>query len=182
VKNPAEHEPALQVPSHRTAHPPQFAGSLCVLTHDFAQLVRLPLPAVHVPSMHKSLTSHLFPSLHGVPSTTGGLEHAPVAGSHVPASWQESAAVHVTCFTGRHVPVPSQDSVLLQRFPSLQDAPAAATGFEQTPVLGSQVPFVWQSVGEGHSTASDFLHEPPLHWAMSQRLPSLHVTPSAMGA
>jgi hypothetical protein len=39
----------------------------------------------HAPFKHASPAVHAFPSLHDVPFPTGGLLHAPVAGSQVPA-------------------------------------------------------------------------------------------------
>jgi hypothetical protein len=35
-------------------------------------------------------------SLHAVPSALFGFEHAPVVGSHVPATWHSSSAVQTT--------------------------------------------------------------------------------------
>jgi hypothetical protein len=45
------------------------------------------LPPTHVPPWHVSVCVQALPSLHVVPSGAAGLEHAPVAGSHVPATW-----------------------------------------------------------------------------------------------
>jgi hypothetical protein len=42
---------------------------------------------VHTPATHVSLCVHALSSLHVVPSGSAGLEHAPVIGSHVPATW-----------------------------------------------------------------------------------------------
>src|SRR5437870_2230688 len=67
-----------------------------------AQATRL-LP-VHVPAWHASVCVQALPSLHVVPSGAAGLEHAPVDGSHVPATWHASAAVHVTGLAPVHTP------------------------------------------------------------------------------
>jgi hypothetical protein len=44
------------------------------------------LAPTHAPAWHVSLCVQALPSLHAVPLGFGGFEHAPVAGSHVPAS------------------------------------------------------------------------------------------------
>jgi hypothetical protein len=48
---------------------------------------RTGLVPVHVPDWQLSVCVHALPSLHAVPSATGGFEHAPVLGLHVPAAW-----------------------------------------------------------------------------------------------
>jgi hypothetical protein len=53
-------------------------------------------PPVHAPDWHESPLVHESPSLHALPSAFGGLEHAPVAGLHVPATWHWSDAVQLT--------------------------------------------------------------------------------------
>jgi hypothetical protein len=50
------------------------------------------LEPVHVPPWQESVCVHALPSLHAVPFAAGGFEQAPVAGSHVPATWQPSDA------------------------------------------------------------------------------------------
>ena len=45
------------------------------------------VPLVHVPAWHVSPAKQRFPVLHTVPFTSGGFEHAPVAGEHVPTPW-----------------------------------------------------------------------------------------------
>jgi hypothetical protein len=50
--------------------------------------------------------------------------------------------VQTTGFAPAHVPF-WQESVCVHAFPSLQGAPLAATGLEQIPELGSQVPATW---------------------------------------
>ena len=83
-----------------------------------------------------------LPSLQVVPFAAAGLEHCPVAGLQVPATWHWSAAVHVTGFDPAQLPL-WHVSVCVQAFPSLHAVPFVATGFEQTPVDVLQVPAVW---------------------------------------
>src|SRR2546427_12464807 len=54
-----------------------------------------PIKGVHIPAWQLS-NVHRLPSLQAVPSGAGGLEHWPVAGSHVPGTWARSHAVHTT--------------------------------------------------------------------------------------
>jgi hypothetical protein len=67
------------------------------------------------------------------------LEQAPLFGSHVPATWQASLAVHTTGLAPTHAP-DWHASVSVHALPSLQPVPFEASGFEQTPDDGSQVP------------------------------------------
>ena len=83
-----------------------------------------------------------LPSLQDVPSAAFGLEHVPVAGLQVPATWHWSLAEHTTGFDPVQVP-DSQVSLCVQALPSLQDVPSAAFGLEQVPVAGLQVPATW---------------------------------------
>src|SRR6185312_9627473 len=53
--------------------------------------------AVHTPLVQVEVVSQaLLPGAHAVPSTAFGLEQLPEEGSHVPATWQASSAVHTT--------------------------------------------------------------------------------------
>ena len=45
------------------------------------------LDPVHVPLSHASLCVHALPSLQVAPFAASGFEHAPLVGSHVPATW-----------------------------------------------------------------------------------------------
>jgi hypothetical protein len=83
-----------------------------------------------------------FPSEQVVPSGATGAEHFPLTWSHVPATWHWSNAVHVTVVPGVHTPALHM-SLESQALPSLQNVPSVASGFEQTPVVGSQVPMTW---------------------------------------
>ena len=86
---------------------------------------------------------------------------APVFGSHVPATWQESAGGHEMGFVPVQVPA-TQANEVSQRFALLlQLVPSATTGLVQVPEVGSQVPAVWHwSVG-AHVTGFDPTHAPP---------------------
>ena len=66
-----------------------------------------PLPFVStILPMNEALGSNVF-WLVGFASHPGitGFEHTPVAGSHVPALWHASSAVHVTAGPDAHAPV-----------------------------------------------------------------------------
>lgn len=69
------------------------------------------------------------------------LEHAPLIGSHVPAVWQESLAVHVTAVPAQAPPVHA--SFVVHGFPSLQLVPSGAVELEQLPVEGLHAPATW---------------------------------------
>jgi hypothetical protein len=70
---------------------------------------------------------HALPSLHDVPSGAAGFEHAPVAGSHVPATWQASCAAHATGLAPTHAPA-WHASACVHALPSLHDVPFGAFG------------------------------------------------------
>jgi hypothetical protein len=108
----------------------------------------------------------------------GGLEHAPVPGSHVPAVWQESLATHVTGVPPQAPPW--QASPVVHALPSLHVVPFAAAGFEHAPLVGSQVPATWQASLAVHVTGFPPVHVPLWHESLCvQALPSLHVVPFA---
>src|SRR5262249_35727137 len=81
---------------------------------------------------------------HGSPSSQaiGVPEQVPVAGSHVPAVWHWSDAVQTTGFVPTQVPA-WQESLWVQASPSVQAVPSSRTGFEHTPLVGSQMPAPW---------------------------------------
>jgi hypothetical protein len=114
---------------------------------------------VHVPLWHASDSVQALPSLQAVPFGLAGFEQRPVAGAHVPASWQESLAGHATEFDPVHTPF-WHASDCVQAFPSLQAAPFAFVGFEQTPVAGAHVPASWQESLAGHAMGFDPVHTP----------------------
>jgi hypothetical protein len=137
------------------------------------------LPPVRVPFSHVSVCVHAFPSLHAVPFAATGFEHAPVDGLHVPAPWHWSLAAQVTGLLPVHVPF-WHVSVFVHALPSLQVVPLAATGLEQVPVPGSQVPAVWQESEAVQVTGLLPVQVP--FWQVSvfvHALPSLQVVPLA---
>jgi hypothetical protein len=98
---------------------------------------------VQTPAWQLSLWVQGLLSLHGVPLLAGGLEHIPVPGLHVPATWHWSIAVHEPGFDPTHVPFPSQ-AYVRHWFDPLQVVPTFAGGLEQMPVVASHVPATWQ--------------------------------------
>jgi hypothetical protein len=106
-------------------------------------------------------------------------EQAPLVGSHVPATWQESLAVHVTGLAPTHAPA-WQLSLCVQALPSLHAVPFAAAGLEHCPVVESHVPATWQESLAVQVTGLAPTHAPA--WQLSlcvQALPSLHDVPFA---
>jgi hypothetical protein len=105
------------------------------------------------------------------------LEHAPVDGSQVPATWHASLAVHVTGFEPAHAPA-WHVSVFVHALPSLQAVPSGAAGFEQAPVEGLHVPATWQASLAVHVTGFEPAHTPAWHVSVCvHALPSLHAVP-----
>src|SRR6185295_19275439 len=81
------------------------AGSQTPATWHWSDAVHCTgLAPVQTPDWHVSICVHLLLSLHAVPSAATGFEHAPVAGSHMPATWHWSDAAHWTGFPPVHVP------------------------------------------------------------------------------
>src|SRR5207247_1501312 len=78
---------------------------------------------------------HALPSLHAVPLVAFGFEQVPFAGSHMPATWHWSLAVHTTGLEPVHTPV-WHVSVCVQALPSLHEVPSGVLGFVQVPVAG----------------------------------------------
>jgi len=97
---------------------------------------------VHTPLWQVSVCVQALPSLQALPLVFGGLEHVPVVGEQVPATWHWSEAVQATGLLPAQTPL-WQVSVCVQALPSLQVLPLAFAGFEHVPVAGSQVPAVW---------------------------------------
>jgi len=135
---------------------------------------RTGVPA-HIPAWHVSPVVQALPSLQIVPLAATGFEQLPVAGSQVPARWHWSDAGHVTAVP---VQVPAwQVSPAVHALPSLQAVPLAATGLEQVPVAGSQVPARWHWSDAGQATGVP-LQTPALQVSpVVQRLPSEHRLP-----
>jgi len=97
---------------------------------------------VHAPLWHVSVWVHASPSLQVAPFGLAGLEHVPVAGLHVPASWHWSEAAHTTGLAPVQVPA-RQVSLCVQALPSSQVLPFGFSGLEHVPVAGLQVPAAW---------------------------------------
>ena len=151
----ATHAPdALQVPPHAPAEqpvpdaatgfehppvPPSPELQVPARWHASDAVQVTGAPALQLPPWHESPAVHAFPSLQVVPFEATGFEHAPLEGSHVPAVWHASNAVHVSGVPPTHVP-PWQASDWVQAFPSLQLVPLAATGLEHVPLVGLHVP------------------------------------------
>jgi len=100
---------------------------------------QLAAPGTQAPAMHMSPAVHMLPSSHEAPSALAGFEQAPLDGSQVPARWHWSAAPQTTGFAPVQTPA-WQLSDCVQALPSLQEAPSASAGFEQSPLAGSQTP------------------------------------------
>jgi hypothetical protein len=56
------------------------------------------------PFVQTSVIVQTLPSLHRLPFALGGVEHAPVPGLHVPASWHCEIATHATGLAPVHAP------------------------------------------------------------------------------
>jgi len=132
---------------------------------------------VHVPAWQMSVCVQALPSLHNVPSVAIGFEQLPVAGSHVPATWHWSLAVHVMGLEPVQTPV-WHVSVCVQALASSHAVPFGAFGFEQAPVAGSHVPATWHWSLAVHVTGLEPVHVPA--WQLSvcvHASPSLHAVP-----
>ena len=69
---------------------------------------------MHVPERQVSVRVQALASLQAVPLGAVGFEHTPVAGSHVPATWHASEAIHAT---------PVQDRLTLPETSTSRRAP-----------------------------------------------------------
>src|SRR5439155_1657492 len=114
----------VHVPAGQETVPVQALPSLQVAPSGFAGLEHVPVagsqvPAawhwsdgarttgvvpVHAPARQVSVRVQAVPSWQAAPSGFAGLEHVPVAGSQVPATWHWSAAAQTTGFVPVHVP------------------------------------------------------------------------------
>src|SRR5438094_2245590 len=155
-----------------------WAASLHVLLHSGPLAHGSPL-CLQTPPLQVSVPLQNRPSLQAVPLAAAGLEHWPVAGSHVPASWHWSEAVQVTGLLPTQLP-PWQLSLCVQALLSLQAVPLAAAGFVHWPVAGSHVPASWHWSEAVQVTGLLPTQLPP--WQLSlcvQALASLQAAPSA---
>jgi hypothetical protein len=93
--------------------------------------------------------------------------------------WHPSFAVQVIAVPALQTP-PWQVSRPLHLLPSSQSAPSPRAGFEQVPVLGAQVPTLWQRSRTVQLTAVPAAHRPLLQVSMPLHLlPSSQLVPSA---
>ena len=113
-----------------------------------------------MPATQASVRVHGSESLQGVLSGATGFEHRPLAGLQVPARWHASEAVQTTGLEPAHAP-PTQVSVRVQASPSLQGVLSGATGFEQRPLAGLQVPARWHASEAAQTTGLEPTHAPP---------------------
>jgi hypothetical protein len=135
------------------------------------------LPPTQLPLWHVSVSVQAFASLHVAPFAATGFEQVPLVGSHVPATWHWSDAVHVTVLPATQLPA-WQVSFFVQALPSLHVVPFAAAGFEHAPLVGSQVPTTWHWSDAVQVTGLPPTQLPPWHVSVNvQALPSLHVVP-----
>jgi hypothetical protein len=104
-------------------------------------------------------------------------------GLHVPAAAQVGGATQVTGEVPMQVPE-RQASTRVQALPSLQSVPSGRAGeAPHMPLAGSQVPGPWQTSLAVQSTGSAPWHAPARQASVRvHALPSLQVTPSALGA
>jgi hypothetical protein len=99
-------------------------------------------PPEHAPLWQVSVWVQALPSLHEVPFAAAGLEHWPVAGLQLPATWHWSDALQVTGLLPVQAPA-WHVSVCVHALPSLHVVPFAAAGLEHWPLVGLQVPARW---------------------------------------
>jgi hypothetical protein len=98
--------------------------------------------ATQVPAWQESPEVQACPSSQVAPSGLAGLLQTPLAALQVPAVWHESEAVQALGAPPVQAPA-TQDSPVVQALPSEQVVPLATGGFEQRPVVASQVPAAW---------------------------------------
>src|SRR2546422_520875 len=97
---------------------------------------------VQTPLWQVSVGVQALPSLQALPLAFTGLEHVPVVGEQVPATWHWSEAVQATGLLPAQTPL-WQEWVCVGALPALRGRPLAFTGFEHVPVAGAQVPARW---------------------------------------
>src|SRR5438046_1477007 len=95
-----------------------------------------------MPAWHASRRVQAFPSSQVVPSGFVGVEQAPLAGSHTPASGRWPAALQTTGWPPGQVPA-WHGSVCVHAFPSSHGVPSRFMELEHAPVAGSHTPAAW---------------------------------------
>ncbi len=191
--------PPPHVPLVHTSFAVQASVSLHLVPSTLAGFEQAPLVVLQTPTLwHWSLTLHttgLLPThtpavlhvsvcVHLLPSSQApvltGFEQLPVVVSHAPAVWHWSLAVHDTALPGEQTPV-LHVSALVHALPSLQLLPSVLIGFEQLPVVESQLPATWHWSLGVHVTEVP-PHLPVLHTSVSvHRFLSSHPMPSVTG-
>jgi hypothetical protein len=139
------------------------------------------LRPTQTPLAHVSEFVHALPSLHFVPSERGVPPQVP--------SWHLSDWVQVlpsshAVSSGSDVPTqdPLRHMSIEQGFCPPHFAPSGATGYEQVPVAGSQLPARWHASGGAQTTACpEQIPEWQALFAV-HRLPSSHDVPSGPAA
>src|SRR6185436_9478139 len=135
-------KPNESVPPGTTMEPPPWTfvvqSSSTVPSQSSSRALQMSAERVQTPAWQDSAKVQALPSSQGVPSAAAGFEHTPVPMSQIPATWHWSSAVQTTGAPLEQVP-DWQVSVCVQAFPSLQEVPSAAGGFEHTPVPVSQI-------------------------------------------
>jgi hypothetical protein len=114
---------------------------------------------VQLPEWQLSAVVHALPSVQLAPSAFAGFEHVPLLVSHAPTSWHWSLAAQTTGFAPVHAP-DWHASVCVHALPSLQVAPFAFAGFEQSPLVTSQDPAAWHWSLAEHTTGLAPVHTP----------------------
>ncbi len=134
---PAVQTPAWQVSFEWQAFPSSHAAPLPTFEYWEALTLGWQVSQVLVPLLAPAGIH--APPIEQKPGLSVGREHTPVEELQIPAVWQESGAVHVTWLPAVHVPA-WHVSPRSHAFPSLQEVPFAAAGFEQMPVAGLHAP------------------------------------------
>jgi hypothetical protein len=136
------------------------------------------VPGAQTPAWQVSTPLQALPSPQPVPSATGGFEHAPDAGSHVPALWQASEALHAMGAPDVQAPA-WQVSFCVHALPSSQTVPFGAETTAHWPVAGSHAPAKWHASAGEHVATLAGLQTPAEHVSpIVQRFPSSQAWPS----
>src|SRR5438552_1279872 len=174
--------PSLQLvllasPARRSS---DLAGSHVPATWHWSKAVQTTgLDPTQLPFWQLSLCVQALPSLQLVPLAAVGLEHLPVAGSQVPATWHWSKAVQTTGLDPTQLPF-WQLSLCLLAWPSLQLVLLASPARRSSDLAGSHVPATWHWSKAVQTTGLDPTQLP--FWQLSlcvQALPSLQLVPLA---
>jgi hypothetical protein len=172
---------AHDVPAATGACATPAAGSQESVVQGLPSSITGAVPDRHCPeALQVSFPLHALPSEQEAPSGATGFEQLPVDGSHVPAIWHKSLAVHVTALPAPQEPA-WQVSLSVHLLPSSHAAPFGLSGCEQVPVLGSHVPTSWHWSRAVHVTGLVPVQVPAWHVSVwLQALPSLQAVPSGL--